>query len=127
VNGPTIQNGNSARATVVAPIGSTVYQLLLTVTDTEGRTDSAPVLVTAFSANSAAPANAGQNACLTPVSYSVTAPPTETAASSGSTSGGGGGALDLLTLGALGCLGALAARRHTRRSAASSHSRCARR
>jgi len=127
VNGPTIQNGNSARATVVAPTGSTVYQLLLSVTDTEGRTDSAPVLVTAFSANSAAPANAGQNACLTPVSYSVTVAPTETASSSGSTSGGGGGALDLLTLAALGSLGALAARRHTRRSAASSHSRCARR
>ncbi len=128
VNGPTIQNAGSARATVVAPIGSTVYQLLLTVTDNEGRTDSAPLIVTSFSANSSAPANAGSNACLTPVSYSAAAPPSETAAGSGSSSGGGGGgALDLLSLSALGLLGALAARRHTRRSAASSHSRCARR
>jgi serine protease len=127
VNGPTIQNGNTARATVVAPIGSTVYQLLLTVTDTAGRTDSALVILTSGAANSVAPTEAGQNACLTPVSYSVTAPPTATASGSAGTSGGGGGTLDPLTLAALGFLGALAARRYTRRSAASSHSRCARR
>ncbi len=127
VNGPAIQNASSARANVIAPTGSSVYQLLLTITDNEGRTDSAPVIVTSFSANSTAPANAGSNACLSPVSYSVTAPPTETAASSGSSSGGGGGGgLDLLSLSALGLLGARA-RRHARRSAASSHSRCARR
>lgn len=126
-NGPPIQNGNSAHASVLAPTGSSVYQLMLTVTDNEGRTDSATVLLTSFAANSAAPVSAGQNACLTPVSYTATAPSTETAASSSGTSGGGGGALDWLTLTALGCLGVLAARRHTRRSAASSHSRCARR
>jgi serine protease len=126
-NGPPIQNPNSARATVVAPSGSTVYQLLLTVTDNEGRADSAPVILTAGTANSAAPMSAGLNACLTPVSYSVTSSPTATASGSGAPSGGGGGTLDLLTLSALGSLGALAARRYTRRSAASSHSRCARR
>jgi serine protease len=126
-NGPTIQNANSAHASVVAPIGSTVYQLLLTVTDNEGRTDSAPVIVTSATANSAAPTHAGQSACLTPVTYSVSAPPTETASAGGGSSGGGGGALEALTLSALGLACALAARRHTRRSAASSHSRCARR
>jgi serine protease len=127
-NGPPIQNSNSARATVVAPTGSTVYQLLLTVTDNLGRTDNAPVILTSGAANSAAPAYAGQSACLTPFSYNVTAPSTATASASGATSsGGGGGTLDLLTLSALGSLSALAARRYTRRSAASSHSRCARR
>jgi serine protease len=126
-NGPTIQNANSARATVVAPTGSTVYRLLLTVTDNAGRTDSAPVIVTSGTATSAAPADAGHSACLTPLSYSVAAPPTANASGSGGTSGGGGGTLDLLTLAALGSFGALAARRYTRRSAASSHSRCARR
>jgi hypothetical protein len=102
---------------------------MLTVTDDAGRIDSAPVIVTSTMANSTAPASAGESACLTAVNYSVAAPPTSGA--SGTTSsggGGGGGALDAATLLAVTMLAVAGAqRRYARRSAASSHSRCARR
>jgi len=122
-----IKNAAQAQASLAAPSGATVYQLLLTVTDDSGRIDSAPVIVTAAMANSTAPANAGQNACLTAVNYSPpTTPPTATAAAGGS--GGGGGALDLISVLAGLAAGARLGRvRYARRSAASSHSRCARR
>jgi serine protease len=122
-----IKNAAQAQASLAAPSGATVYQLLLTVTDDTGRIDSAPVIVTAAMANSTAPANAGQNACLTAVNYSPpTTPPTATAAAGGS--GGGGGALDLISVLAGLAAGARLGRvRYARRSAASSHSRCARR
>ena len=130
-SGPTISMPNSAKASIVAPSGSTVYQLMLTVTDDSGRTDSAPVIISATMASSAAPVSAGTSACLMAVSYSVP-PGTGGSSSGGSTppasGGGGGGALDPISL-AAALLAAAAAgrRRYARRSAASSHSRCARR
>ena len=124
-----IKNADTAAATLVAPSGSTVYQLMLTVTDDAGRVDSAPVIVTSGMANSTAPASAGDSACLTAVSYSDAAPPTAQATgSSSSGGGGGGGATDPVTLlGAMLMAGVAARGRYVRRSAASSHSRCARR
>jgi serine protease len=124
-----LKNSGAAAASLVAPGGSTVYQVMLTVTDDAGRVDSAPVIITSGMANSAAPANAGGNACLSAVSYSQAAPPTSGASSTSSSSGGGGGGpVDLTTLLGLLLLAAAAAqRRYARRSAASSHSRCARR
>jgi serine protease len=123
-----IKNAAGAAASLVAPSGSTVYQLMLTVTDDAGRVDSAPVIVTSGMANSTAPANAGGGACLTAVSYSQAAPPTSGAAGASSSGGGGGGSLDPDTLLGLMMLTAAGMRRgYVRRSAASSHSRCARR
>jgi hypothetical protein len=89
------------------------------------------VIVTSSLASSAAPANAGDSACLTPVSYSVTSAADSGGASQtppASSGGGGGGAVDLLSL--LGGLCALVlgmTRRYASFCAASSHSRCARR
>jgi len=112
-NPPTIQNAGSAHASIVAPAAPNTYTLMLTVTDDQGRSDSATVLVTSSSAQSSAPAAAGNKACPAAVAYSV--PPTNTGnAASGSGGGhGGGGALDLLTVLALGgySLTAAAARR----------------
>jgi serine protease len=123
-----IKNAGSAAASLIAPSGSTVYQLMLTVTDDAGRIDSAPVIVTSTMANSTAPASAGESACLTAVNYSVAAPPTSGASGTTSSGGGGGGALDAATLLAVTMLTVAGAqRRYARRSAASSHSRCARR
>ncbi|MBV8784168.1 MAG: S8 family peptidase [Gammaproteobacteria bacterium] len=121
-NPPAVQNAQSAQASVTAPSGGTLYQLMLTVTDDSGRTDTAAVLVTSSSASSSAPARAGANACLTPVSYTVSAasPPPSGGSGAPAGGGGGGGTLDLLTL-------ALLALGYARRSAAASHSRCARR
>ena len=128
-SGPVIQNATTAHASITAPAGSTVYQLMLTVTDDAGRTDTAPVIITASRASSSAPAHAGASACLTPVAFDVSAPPTQGA--NGGTaidSGGGGGILDLFTLlGAAVTLSLARGARYARRSAASSHSRCARR
>jgi serine protease len=123
-----LKNPGGAAASLVAPSGSVVYQVMLTVTDDAGRVDSAPVIITSGMANSAAPANAGTDACLAAVSYSQAAPPTSGASGATGSSGGGGGAVDPATLFAALVLGAAAAqRRYARRSAASSHSRCARR
>jgi serine protease len=128
---PVIVNPDAAHASVVAPKGAGIYMLSLTVTDDAGRTDTAPVIVTSSTASSAAPANAGDSACLTPVSYSVTSAPASGGGSQtppAGSGGGGGGAVDLLTL--LGGLCALVLgtrRRYTSFCAASSHSRCARR
>jgi serine protease len=124
-----LKNPGGAAASLVAPGGSTVYQVLLTVTDDAGRVDSAPVIITSAMANSAAPANAGGDACLSAVSYSQAGAPTSGASgSTGSSGGGGGGATDPATLLAgLMLATAAAQRRYASRSAASSHSRCARR
>jgi serine protease len=129
---PTIVNANGAHASVQAPAGSASYTLMLTVTDTYGRTDRAPLIVYSGSASTSAPANAGDSACLTAVAYSEPAPSGVAGGSGGSGGGGGGGggALDLLTLMALapGLLSSVLARRpHSSRCAASSHGRCARR
>ena len=123
-----LKNAAGAATTLVAPSGSQVYQLLLTVTDDAGRIDSAPVIVTAAMANSTAPATAGTSACLAAVNYSVTSAPTTGASGTVSSGGGGGGALDLRLLAGLLALALGHTRqRYARRSAASSHSRCARR
>ncbi|HEY1491182.1 MAG TPA: hypothetical protein VGF35_01025 [Steroidobacteraceae bacterium] len=128
---PQIVNADSAHASVVSPTGSGVYILSLTVTDSTGRTDTVPVIVAANRASSTAPANAGDTACLTPVSYSVTSGPDAGGGSDSppaSGGGGGGGALELLSLLAgVWLLALTAARRYASFCAASSHSRCARR
>jgi serine protease len=95
-----IQNANSARASIVAPSPPGTYTLMLTVTDDQGRMDSATMVLSSSSLQTSAPAAAGDNACLAAVAYSV--PPPSSASSSGSGSGhGGGGALDVLTVLAL--------------------------
>ena len=127
---PVIQNANTARAAVNAPIGASIYMLSLKVTDDAGRTDTAPVIVTSSEVTSAAPANAGDTACLVPVSYTVSSVP---GSGGGSTtppasSGGGGGASDPLSLlAALGAMMCAFSRRYASFCATSSHSRCARR
>jgi serine protease len=134
-NPPAIQNASSARASVIAPSGSGAYTLALTVSDDQGRTDTANVAVYAARVVSTAGASAGDHACLAPVAYDVGAPVSSGQASSGSAGGGGGGgALDLLLL--LVLAGSLVdvtrARRgraltYNSRSAACSQERCARR
>jgi serine protease len=97
-NPPTIQNASSARASIVAPAAPETYTLQLTVTDSQGRTDTATIVLSSTSMQTTAPAAAGTDACLAAVAYSV-APPNGTAgAAGGSGSHGGGGALDLLSL-----------------------------
>jgi len=133
-NAPPLPNPDSAQVSVTAPTGASIEQLMLTVTDDAGRTDEALVVLTSSAVSSASPASAGTQACLAAVSYTPTSSQDSGGGSSGSSSGstgggggGGGGALDLLSL--LGCaaLTAHRSRRYARRSAASSHSRCARR
>jgi len=122
---PTIQNANSAMASIVAPTAPDTYTLMLTVTDNAGRTDTASVVLTSSSKQTSAPASAGSDACLAAVSYTVPPPTNNSAAAGGGGShGGGGGALDVLSLLALaGCaLGYCSSR-----CAASSQVRCARR
>jgi len=134
-NPPAIENPDSARASIIAPSGAGAYTLMLTVTDDQGRTDSANVVVTGRSVVSDASASAGDHACLAAVSYTVGSPPSSGQASGGSGGGsGGGGSLDLLSLCMLASgLWALARarsereRRYSRRSAACSQERCARR
>ena len=126
---PPIANANSARASIVAPAPPARYTLLLTVTDNHGRADSAPVTITADGATTTAPAAAGDDACLAAVAYDVGAPTSTTDSSPGGGGSGGGGALDPWMLLALGALAALpvARIRYSRRCAASSQGRCARR
>jgi len=73
---------------------------MLTVTDSQGRTDSATLVLSSSGVQTSAPAAAGDNACLAAVAYSV--PPPNSGSSSGSGGGGGGhgggGALDVLTV-----------------------------
>jgi len=97
-NPPAIQNANSARATIAAPIAPNTYTLMLTVTDNQGRIDTATVVITSSAVQTTAPVAAGSSACPATVAYSVS-PPNSGAGTSGGGSGhGGGGGLDLLTL-----------------------------
>jgi len=98
-NPPAIQNANSARASIVAPMAPNTYTLLLTVTDDQGRMDTATVVITSSAVQTTAPAAAGNSACPVTVAYSVP-PPNSGAGTSGGGSGhgGGGGGLDFLTL-----------------------------
>ena len=105
-----IQNANSAVASIVAPAPPNTYNLMLTVTDNQGRVDTAAVVVTSSSVQSSAPAAAGNNACPTAVAFSVPAL-NNTGAGTGGGGHGGGGALDLLTALALAVLLAAAAAR----------------
>ena len=125
-NPPAITNANSARASISAPVAFTTYTLLLTVTDSDGRSDSATLILHSGSASTSAPAAAGENACLAAVSYDRSLPQSVSAGSGG---GGGGGAVDVPSLLALALAGfaVSALRRHSSRCAASSHGRCARR
>jgi serine protease len=126
---PVIHNAASAVASITAPPAGTTYVLMLTVTDNLGRSDSAQISVASNNAGSTAPAAAGGSACLAAVSYTVGS----TVDSAGGTSttagsGGGGGTIDLLTLAWLaGGAAARVGQCYSRRSAASSHARCARR
>jgi serine protease len=97
-----IQNANSARATIVAPSsGSPSYNLMLTVTDDQGRTDSTTMLVlSSTGVQTTAPAAAGDTPCLAAVAYSVPTP-NSSASAAGGGGHGGGGALDVLTVLAL--------------------------
>jgi len=97
-NPPAIQNANSARATIAAPMAPNTYTLMLTVTDNHGRMDTATVVITSSAVQTTAPVAAGSSACPATVAYSVS-PPNSGAGTSGGGSGhGGGGGLDLLTL-----------------------------
>jgi serine protease len=135
----TIQNANSAQASIVVPMAPNSYTVTLTVTDTQGRTDSATLSVSSTNVLTSAPAAAGTNACLAAVAYTVPPPNSGAGAAGGGGGHGGGGALDILSLLSLaGC--ALASMRRGRgvwavrfqpaynsRCAASSQVRCARR
>ena len=97
-NPPPIQNANSARASIVAPTAPNTYTLMLTVTDNQGRMDSATVVLTSSSVQTTAPVAAGSGACLAAVAYTVPPPASGAGAAGGGGGHGGGGALDLLTL-----------------------------
>jgi hypothetical protein len=133
-NPPPIQNANSARASIVAPMAPNTYTLMLTVTDDQGRIDTATVVITSSAVQTSAPVAAGSSACPAAVAYSVS-PPNSGAGSSGGGGGGhgGGGGLDFLSLIFLaGAVLGAAPRRGLRqayssRCAASSQVRCARR
>lgn len=124
-NPPPIQNADTAQASISAPrTPGVTYNVMLTVTDEAGRTDSVSVAIGVNTTRTGAPPSAGDHACLAAVSYAppvagsgVSSPP---AGASGSGSGGGGGIVDLLTLLVL----VLA---YSSRCAASSQERCARR
>jgi serine protease len=92
-----IQNANSARASIVAPSPPNTYSLMLTVTDDQGRMDSAMLVVSSSGVQTTAPAAAGDNACLAAVAYSVP-PPNSGASAAGGGGHGGGGALEVLTV-----------------------------
>jgi serine protease len=97
-NPPPIQNASSARASIVAPTAPATYTLQLTVTDKQGRADTATVVLSSTAMQSTAPTAAGTNACLAAVAYSVPPPNSGSGAAAGSGGHGGGGALDLLSL-----------------------------
>jgi serine protease len=121
---PLISSAGAAKASVLPPVAPITYTLLLTVTDQDGRTDSATVVVTASSASTTAPPRAGTSPCLREVSYSTAG--VATASASAGSSGSGGGQLDVLLLCGLGSAIALRLT-YNSRSAASSQARCARR
>jgi serine protease len=112
-NPPAIVGANTANATVIAPSAGSLT-LRMTVTDSQGQSDSADVLVQSNRASSAAPASAGSTACAAPVTSGATpgaaAPvpiPTPTPnppPGNGGGGGGGGGSIDLTTLSLLGAL-----------------------
>jgi serine protease len=99
-NPPAIQNANSARATIAAPMAPNTNTLMLTVTDDQGRMDTATVVITSSAVQTTAPVAAGSSACPVAVAYSVPPSNSGTGTSGGGSGhgGGGGGGLDLLSL-----------------------------
>jgi len=130
-NPPAITDANTATPTLVAPAsGASSVTLTLTVTDDQGRSDTAEILLDSHSATTRAPATAGNTPCIaaitsgpTPAPGGATPTPTPTppapqpssSSSSGGGKGGGGGSIELFTLGLLGLLARFSIRR--RRSA----------
>jgi serine protease len=115
-NPPAIVGADTATASVNAPLAGSVT-LRLTVTDDQGRTDSADVQIDTIRATSSAPASAGTNACPAgvtpppaptplppPPPPTPTPPPSPTPFPPNGNGGGGGGSLELLTLTLLGGL-----------------------
>jgi len=108
-NPPAIVGANTSSATVIAPTSGSIT-VRVTVTDDQGRTDSADVSVAPNGATSLAPASAGTAPCATPVTSGPTpvTPPSSTPDPTPSTprggGGGGGGSLGLITLFLLGGL-----------------------
>jgi serine protease len=102
-NPPPITDSNTSTASVNAPVAGTI-RVRLTVTDDQGRTDTADVVIGQTTFTTTAPATAGTTACPTPITIpqgspgptpNPPAPPGPTSPSNG---GGGGGAIDLLTI-----------------------------
>jgi serine protease len=135
VNPPPILGADTPTATLAAPgAAGTTVTLELTVTDDQGHTDSAEVLVAANGVSTQAPASAGTTSCIAAITSGPTPPPdavqpppaptptpTPTPRPSGSRrGGGGGGSLELFSLGLLG----LAVLRRTRRRPHAHFSRC---
>jgi serine protease len=116
-NPPAILGANTSMATMLAPAVGSVT-LRVTVTDNLGRSDSADVLVEPTRSASSAPANAGNEPCIAPVtsgptpgSISVSPGSGSSPPSSSSGGGGGGGSWDPSSLTLLGALAFLAVRR----------------
>lgn len=119
VDPPVILGADTASATVIAPSSGSIT-LRLTVTDDQGSTDTADVVIQPTQAGTAAPASAGSTACAATVVSGPTpggsnpspTPPAPAPTPRGG--GGGGGRLDgivlLLLVGAAG----IASRRRRR-------------
>jgi hypothetical protein len=105
VNPPAIVGANTSTATVVAPTSGAIL-LSLTVTDDQGRSDTANVTVEPSQAATSAPANAGNTACIAAVTSGVTpvtpTTPPVTPTPPNSSGKRSGGSIDLFTLGLLG-------------------------
>lgn len=105
VNPPSVVGADTSTATVVAPASGAIV-LSLTVTDDQGRSDSANVTIEPTQATTSAPATAGNTACIAAVTSGVTpATPTTPPVTPTPPNASGkrsGGSIDLLTLGLLG-------------------------
>jgi serine protease len=128
-NPPPIANAGTARASIVAPTAPNTYTLQLTVTDNQGRVDTATIVLTSTGMQTTAPAAAGSGACLAAVAYTLPPPNGGAGATGGGGGHGGGGTLDLLSLLVLaaGLFAFQPPSARSRRCAASSQERCARR
>ncbi len=117
MNPPAIVGAGTSTATVVAPSSGAIV-LRVTVTDDQGRTDSANVTVEPARALSNAPASAGSGACAAPVTSGATpgAPtnPPVTPTQPSTSGRRSGGSFDLFALGLLGLVVAELVRRRRR-------------
>ena len=108
-NPPAISGANTASASLLAPALDSVT-VRLTVTDDQGRSDSAEIVLEPTRVTSSAPASAGTGACAAAVTSGPTpgsptpTPPVATPTPARQSGGGGGGSLGLLTLILLGAL-----------------------